>query len=131
MAERQWPPASEYAFLAGPYCWPKGCKIGDILHDEAFGDVRVDGFTQAPLAWPAHMHQRGLFDGLLPILFDGLVRAVCEEAELAVMHYWGVSRYFVNLWKQAIAGVEESDAVYVNLVLKCQDPVFRQKFGYK
>jgi hypothetical protein len=32
----------------------------------------------------------------MPILFDGLVRAVVEEKEVVVGHYWGVSSFIVN-----------------------------------
>ena len=43
----------------------------------------------------------------LPILCGDLVRAVCEEDELTVAHYWGVTRYIVEQWKRAISGATD------------------------
>ena len=60
----------------------------------------------------------------MPILFAGLVRAVAEEDELVVAHHWGVTRYIVNCWKQAVAGCKDSEAVYTELALKRRDPEF-------
>ena len=66
----------------------------------------------------------------MPILTGDLVRAVCEEEELVVSHYWGVTRHMVNQWKCAIADSTNSDQVALKLALKRQDPQFRKKYGY-
>ncbi len=117
-------------FRAGPYKPPRA-KVGTTVHDECYGDVVVEGMTKTPIPWPGFHYNRGRHAGLMPILFAGLVRAVAEEDELVVAHHWGVTRYIVNCWKQAVAGCEDSEAVYTALALKRRDPEFRQRYGYK
>lgn len=126
----KYPPASRFEFRAGPYT-PPAVKVGAVVHDEHYRDVEVAGMTDAPIRWPGfHLPRPGRRAGLMPILFDGLVRAVVEEDELVVAHYWGVGRTTVNLWKCIIAGCEDSNAVFTALAVKRADPAFRKKFGY-
>jgi len=125
----KYPSPMQYRWRAGPYHPPR-VNIGVTLHDEYRGDVRVDGFTDSPIPWPGHTYNKGMRTGLLPVLTGDLVRAVCEEQELVVSHYWGVTRHIVNQWKCAIAGATNSNQVAVNLALKRQDPAFRKKYGY-
>jgi len=126
----KFPPPLQYRWRAGPY-YSMVANVGATLHDEYLGDVPVDGTSHAPIPWPAHNYVRGRHAGLLPILTGDLVRAVCEEDELAVSHYWGVTRYIVNQWKAALAGTFDSNGVFLNLALKRSDPEFRRKFGYR
>ena len=128
--KRRWPPVFQYRFRAGPYVPPK-VNVGAKLEDEHLGEVTVDGFTKAPISWPGTEFHRGRHKGLLPVLTGALVRAVCEEDELTVAHYWGVTRYMVNEWKQAIAGVTDSNQVIIALAMKKQDPAFRRRFGFE
>lgn len=109
--------------LIGIYKAPK-VKKGDTLHDEWLGEVTVDGFTEAPIRWPATTY-RGK---LIPILFDGLVRAVVEEGEWAIANNWGVSKYHVDRWKKEISGGGTSSEVFARLALLKNDPAFRKKF---
>jgi len=129
VSKTHWPPVFQYRFRSGPYVPPK-VNVGAKVTDEFLGQVTVDGFTKAPIPWPGTNFHRGRHEGLLPILTGGLVRAICEEDELTVAHYWGVSRYMVNEWKQAVAGVEDSNQVIIALALKKQDAGFRKRFGY-
>ena len=126
---RVWPPVHQYRFRAGPY-HPPAAPVGTILHDEYLGDVKVAGMTDAPIAWPGSKYNRGRHDTLLPILIGALVRAICEEDELTVAHYWGVTRHIVNQWKRAVAGEEDSNMVAFNLALKRRNLEFRRRFGY-
>ena len=126
----KFPPPYEFRFRAGPYKSPQ-VNVGVTLHDEYLGDVRVDGFTDAPIPWPASTYSRGRHAGLLPVLTGDLVRAVCEEDEITVAHYWGVTRHIVNEWKKAIAECEDSNAVALNIALKRATPEFRKKYGYR
>jgi len=119
------PPPSQYRFNAGPYIPPK-VREGQTLHDEWLGEVTVDGFTDSPIRWPATTY-RGK---LIPILCDGLVRAIVEEVELTVAHYWGVSKYHIDQWKQTLAGGGTASEVFAKLALLKQDPAFREKYGY-
>jgi hypothetical protein len=66
----------------------------------------------------------------MPILTGGLVRAVCEEEEIVVAYYWGVTRYMVNRWKCAIAGAQDSNEVAVNLALLRENKEFRRRWGF-
>ena len=122
-----YPPVAEFKFWAGPYEAPK-VRVGTTLHDEWLGDVRVDGFTETPIPWPGTTLNKGRHKGLIPILCDSLVRAVCEEEQLAVRHYWGVTQYIVDEWKKALAGETDSRRVFTVLALKRRDPQFRKKF---
>lgn len=124
------PPVWQYRFRAGPYT-PPLVSAGAIRHDEYLGDVVVAGVTDALIPWPASNYARGRHAGLMPILTGGLVRAVCEEEELAVAHYWGVTRYMVNQWKCAVAGVTDSNHVFLKIALLRYDPEFRKRWGYK
>ena len=100
------------------------------LHDEYRGDVKVEGTTDAPIPWPGVRYTKGRRETLLPVLCGDLVRAVCEENEMTVAHYWGVSFYMVEAWKRAISGAENANDVFAGLVVKRNDPKFRKKFGY-
>ena len=125
----EYPPAYKFSFRAGPYL-PPTVKVGATVHDKYYGDVEVAGTTDTPVPWPGFHCKRGRHKGLMPILFAGLVRAVVEEDEVAVAHYWGVTRYMVNEWKRAVAGCEDSNAVFTALAIKRTDPAFRKKYGY-
>jgi len=129
-ATRKFPPPDEYHWRAGPYCAPS-VKVGAVLYDEYRGDVAVDGMTNAPIPWPGSNYNKGRHVALLPILCGDLVRAVCEEDELTVAHYWGVTQYMVEQWKRALAGAKGANGVYAGLAFKRNAPEFRKKFGYK
>jgi len=123
------PPPDQCRWRAGPYR-PPTMKVGAVLHDEYRGDVTVDGTTDAPIPWPGSNYSKGRHESLLPILCGDLVRAVCEEDELTVARYWGVTRYMVEQWKRALAGAEDSNSVFFNLTMKRNEPEFRRRFGY-
>ena len=128
-AASKYPPAYRFKFRAGPYVPPK-VAVGTVVHCEQYGDVEVAGMTNAPIPWPGFRCPRGRHKGLMPILFDGLVRAVAEEDEVVVAHYWGITRYMVNEWKRSLAGCEDSFQVFSALAVKRSTPAFRKKFGY-
>lgn len=132
MASRYPLPPYQFQWRAGPYRAP-AVNVGTVLHDEMRGEIAVEGFTDALIPWPGANYPkgRGLERGLLPILCGDLVRAVCEEDELAVAHYWGVTRYMVEQWKRAISGAKTADGVFTGLALKRGNLEFRRKFGYK
>jgi hypothetical protein len=123
------PPVKQYSFRAGPYIAPE-VPDGTVLQDECYGEVTVAGLTKAPIRWPGFQHSLGLHEGLMPVLCGGLVRAVLEEQENAVAHYWSVTRYMVDKWKRALAGCEDSNAVFTALAVKRADPAFRKAHGY-
>ena len=125
------PPTYQFHWRAGPYHAP-AVNVGAALHDEWRGDVTVDGFTKASIPWPGVKYRHGRSSAqFLPILCGDLVRAVCEEDELTVSHYWGVTRYIVEQWKRAISGATDANGVRVGLAFKRENPAFRKKFGYQ
>ena len=127
----KFPPPYQYHWRAGPYRAP-AVNVGSVLHDEYRGDIKVEGMSDAPISWPAADYRKGRGEApLLPILCGDLVRAVCEEDELTVAHYWSVTRYMVEQWKRAICGAKDSDAVFAALAFRRDDPEFRKRFGYK
>jgi hypothetical protein len=124
-----YPPASQFAFRAGPYVPPSVAK-GTVIHDVDWGDVEVAGMTKTPIPWPGFSPPRGRHKGLMPILFDGLVRAVVEEERAVVAHYWGVTPFMVNKWRKAVAGCSEQNEVFTTLALMRMNSEFRAKYGY-
>ena len=128
MSTVKYPPANRFPFRAGHT--PAGREAGDhgprrVLWRRG---VRRHDRHANPLAW---LHcKRGRHKGLMPILFAGLVRAVVEEDEVVVAGCWGVTRYMVNEWKRALAGCEDSNAVFTALAIKRADADFRKKYGY-
>ena len=104
--------------------------VGSVIHDELHGDVTVLGVTDSPIRWPGFKpRQSGHHRGLMPVFFDGLVRAVVEE-EGGVAHYWGVTFPTVKFWRGAIAGFKDCNEVFAALAVKRADPAFRKKYGY-
>lgn len=84
--------------IAGPYKAPKG-RVGHTMTCFARDcDVKVAGFTDAPISWP-FARRRG---NRSIILCGDLVRAVCLEAEVAVAYHWGVATSTVYTWRKAL-----------------------------
>ncbi len=125
----KYPPPYEYRFNAGPYTPPQ-IGVGTMVEDEYAGSVKCVGVSESPIPWPAYKCSAGRRSSPMPILTAGLVRAVCEESELVVAHYWGVTRHMVNRWKCAIAKTEDSNEVAVNIALLKSTPEFRARYGY-
>jgi hypothetical protein len=127
-----YPPVAKFQFRAGPYV-PPAVKAGSVIHDLYYGDVKVAGTTKAQVRWPGCEVARGRHKGLMPIFFDGLVRAVVEEDEVVVAHYWGVNRYMVLQWKRALVDGKDmtTNEVFTALALKRADPEFRRQYGFK
>lgn len=121
-----YPPPSEYRFRAGPYVAPTW-RVGARVQDEWAGEVEVTGKSEAPIPWPTFTYRAHP----MPVLTGDLVRAVVEEPEMVVAHFFGVSRYHITRWRKAIAGTDNSREVHALLALKRQDPKFRQKYHYK
>jgi hypothetical protein len=111
-----------YPLIAGPYRPPK-VRLGQVVHDEHLGDVRVDGRTDAPIRWPATFNQ----GRLTPILFGSLVCAITTESEMAVAHHWGVSKYQIDQWKRTLVGGGSCGEVIAKLALLRYDRKFRKK----
>ena len=85
--------------IAGPYKTPR-CRVGRELFDFLRGDLVVIRISEAPIPWP--MGRSHHVCRPIPIMTEGLARAVRLESELAVMYYWGVSRWTVCRWRRAL-----------------------------
>jgi hypothetical protein len=116
--------------LSGPYN-PPPCKVGDTLHCELFGDVKVAGFSKAlqpwPMCKPTSSGSAGRpYHGRRPILCGDLVRAIVEESHRAVSYYWDAPMSLVAKWRETVAG--STEAVEFALALKRADLEFRKKY---
>ena len=63
------------------------------------GWTKVDGYTEAPIPWPAKW-------GRSPILCGDLIRAVGREAKATVAYHWGVSVITVYKWRKFLGVLE-------------------------
>lgn len=82
------------------------------------------GRTAAPIKWPAHT-RRGQ---ILPVLIGDLVKAIVLETETAISNAFGVSRYYIDLWKRALTGETDACEVHAALALLRFDPAFCNKY---
>lgn len=94
--------ADRFRLLHGPYRPPR-CRVGRTLCCELRGDVRVTGYSDGPLPWPAGHALGGSGRGKPALILCGdLVKAVLRESNLAVAHHWGVTSQTVTLWRRAL-----------------------------
>ena len=126
----KFPPPLHFRWRAGPYR-PPVYNVGTVLPDEYRGDTKVEGTTDASIPWPGATYTKGRRKCCCRSCAAIWFRAVCEEDEQTVAHYWGVSFYMVETWKRAISGAASANDVFAGLVMKRNDPKFRKKFGYE
>lgn len=74
--------------LFGPYLPPRHHK-GSWITDEIHGLVQVNGWTNGPLSWPTRKWPSGGPRSIA--VTKDLVRAIRQESEVAVAHWFGVS----------------------------------------
>lgn len=86
------------SLLFGPYTAPS-VRPGDWLFDERYGLIEVGGYTtNRNIHWP-----RARKGGTAQLILCGdLIRAVKNEAAVAVAHNWGVSVATVWYWRKAL-----------------------------
>ncbi|PWU19201.1 MAG: hypothetical protein C5B50_07055 [Verrucomicrobia bacterium] len=87
-----------FQLVGGPYRAPRVPKSG-CLRCAMRGWTPVDGYTDAPISWPAKW-------GRSPLLCGDLIRAVRREAKPVVAYHWGVSIITVYKWRKVL-GVKE------------------------
>lgn len=79
------------------------------LHDEMVGDVEIVDYNED--GWPMRREKprRGPNSSrLVPILYGGLVEAVCTETIGDVAKRWHVPQHLVKQWRIAIAGTDKN-----------------------
>jgi DNA-binding transcriptional regulator YiaG len=88
---------NSHALRFGPYRPPR-TRRGDKLFCEIRGTVTVGGYTDAPIPWPR------VKKGGRPclILCGDLVRAVKQEALIAIAYHWGINETTVWKWRTAL-----------------------------
>lgn len=124
----------------GPYRTPT-FKYGAKVMDEIRGEVEIVGLHDGPIAWP--IGKVGRSRAL--ILYGDLAKAVRQEANIVVQHWWGVKHSTVQKWRRALrveytnAGTRELRREHFNepwghrarkLALeKARDPERREKIA--
>lgn len=86
--------------VGGPYK-PPAVAIGDTLRCKLKGDLKVSGFTDAPIPWPVGRLPGGRGQSSL-VVRDDLARAIKCESVAAVCHHFGVSPSVVRRWRRAL-----------------------------
>lgn len=88
------------ALVGGPYK-PPAVAIGETLRCEVKGDLKVSGFTDAPIPWPTGRATGGRGQSSL-VVRDDLARAIETESVAAVRHHFGASPSVVRRWRRAL-----------------------------
>lgn len=81
----------------GPYVTPR-YTIGSVVMDEVRGEVTIVGTSAGRIPWPIGqtVRARSL------VVYEGLARAIRQEAGVAVCHHWGITGQTVTKWRKAI-----------------------------
>lgn len=102
-------PHDRERLLYGPYRAPP-IRVGDratCLRRDC--DVKVTGWTDAPISWPEGVPVEGRSAPSI-VLEEELARAVRMEAAAAIRYWWGVSVGVVWRWRKAL-GVGRMDSL--------------------
>jgi hypothetical protein len=108
MNDRRRKPDDRERLLHGPYRAPP-LRVGDraaCLRRDC--DVKITGWTDAPLPWPQGVPVGGRSAPSI-LLDDELARAVRLESAAAIRYWWGVSAGVVWRWRKAL-GVGRTDS---------------------
>ena len=84
-----------FALHFGPYSPPQ-FQYGDTVMDEVRGEVKIVGLSDAKISWP--IGKRGRAKSL--VVFSGLAKAVAQESNQAVCHWWGITPQTVTKWRK-------------------------------
>lgn len=82
----------------GRYRTPR-FKYKSIVWDEVRGFVEIVGVTDARIPWPLGKRHRAKPS---PVVFRDLAKAVRNESNQAVAHWWGVSGQTVTKWRKGL-----------------------------
>src|SRR5262245_18114109 len=83
--------------------WKEPDRLGRWVKCVLRGEMKVVGFTAAPIPWPI---ATGRNYRTIP-LFGDLARAVRRESAQAVMHWFGVRSHTARKWRKAL-GVDRA-----------------------
>ena len=88
----------------GPYK-PPPTRMGDHLECEIRGKLQVGRWSDGPIPWPQARNPRG--GGWMLIVCGDLARAIRQESNQAVAHWFGGNVKTVSQWRRAL-GVKAS-----------------------
>src|SRR6476659_8840034 len=89
--------AIRFRLVGGPYVTPK-YRIGQVVRCAVRGPVTVKSYTNALIPWP-----RGIARRAPSLIVCGeLLRALRTESNLALCHWWGVTRPTVSKWRRIL-----------------------------
>jgi hypothetical protein len=89
--------ADRFMLLLGPYQTPR-FRVSQVVRCEVRGEVQIVGLSDAPIPWPVYKAGKWL----VPVVYQGLAKAVRQESEQAVAHGWGVGKWQVWTWRKAL-----------------------------
>ena len=89
----------------GPYGTPR-FRYGAKVIDEIRGEVEIVGLHRGRIVWP--IGKRGRHNAL--VLYDDLARAVRQEANIVIQHWWGVGTATVQRIRAAMGPFESLGA---------------------
>jgi hypothetical protein len=81
----------------GPYKTPV-YKYGKVVRDEIRGEVTIVGTLDSKIPWPVYQGP----SCRLHVIYKDLARAVRQESNQAVAHWWGVTPQTVTKWRKAL-----------------------------
>jgi hypothetical protein len=87
-------------------------RIGQKVCCQVRGKVVIVALSDAPIPWP--LCEAG--GRLVPVVYQGLVRALRLESAQAIVHHWGVGQVSVTRWRKAL-GVGRTEGTYL---LQCE-----------
>ena len=80
-------------------------RYGATVRCEVFGEVKIVGLSDGRIPWP--IGARGRYRTL--VIFKGLAKAVRNESNQAVCHWWGLTPQTISKWRKAL-GVKRINA---------------------
>jgi hypothetical protein len=97
--------------LLGKYRTPRH-RIGQKVRCQVRGKVVIVALSDAPIPWPLCKRRKWL----VPVVYQGLARAIRLESAQAIVHHWGVGQASVTRWRKAL-GVGRTEGTYL---LQCE-----------
>jgi hypothetical protein len=93
--------------LLGKYRTPR-YRIGQKVRCQVRGLVVIVALSDAPLPWPLCKRR----NRLVPVVYQGLARALRLESVQAIVHHWGVGQGSVTRWRKAL-GVGRTEGTFL------------------
>ena len=89
--------ADRFRLHCGRYKTPR-FRIGQTVIDAIRGEVTIVGITDGRIPWPIGKTKRAK----TLVMFRGLAKALRNESNTAICHWWGVTDQTVTKWRNAL-----------------------------